>query len=63
MVVKEVFKHATLLRKKVLANWLNLEDAFVSVPYELIPYVLHTTTYLIKNYIQISISVFKSIGI
>ena len=60
MVVKEVFKHATLLRKTVLANWLN---AFVSVPYELIPYVLHTTTYLIKNYIQISISVFKSIGI
>ena len=39
-VVHEVIQHATLLNKTVHATWLDLEDAFGSVPHVLIPYVL-----------------------
>ena len=48
IVVQEIIQHARLHKKTVHVTWLDLADAFGSVPHEIIPHVmLHY--YLPKN--------------
>ena len=40
LVVQEIIQQARLHKKNVHITWLDLEDAFGSVPHKLIPYVM-----------------------
>ena len=40
VVVQEVIQNAKLNRQRLHVSWLDLEDAFGSVPHALIPYVM-----------------------
>ena len=62
MVVQEIIQQAKLHKKTVHITWLDLEEAFGSVPHEIIPYYYVALSHT-KMYDSIHhISIYKTLG-